>query len=91
MPPYEKSLLEETAKLTKENNKILRKMQRAARWARFFGLLKWVVIIGLTIGAYYYLEPYLQTILSMYSQIGGDTEKLQGLDIGKLQELLKSF
>ena len=82
MPPYEKQLLEETAKLTKENNKMLRGMARAARWSRFFTFLKWIVIVALTFGAYYYLEPYLKTLLNIYGSLGTtvpDIEDIQNI------------
>jgi hypothetical protein len=86
MPPYEKQLIEETAKLTKENNKILRGMARAAWWARFFSILRWFIIIALTLGAYYYLEPYLKTLLNLYSSLGSNIP-----NINELQEALKNL
>lgn len=86
MPPYEKNLIEETAKLTQENNKILRGIQSAARWERFFGAIKWIIIIGLTVGAYYYIQPYLETLLKVYSSVGGPVP-----NISVLENALKNF
>ena len=73
MPPYEKHLIEQTAKLSEENNKILRKLQDASRWSRFFSILKWIIIIGLTVGAYYYVQPYLEVFIKAYQSFQGTT------------------
>ena len=66
MPPYEKNLLEETAEMTQENNRILRKMERALWFSRLFSFVKIVFILGVTLGAYYYIQPYIETILGIY-------------------------
>ncbi len=71
MPPYEKHLIEETSKMVTENNKMLRSMQRAARLGQLWSFLKWVFIIALTVGSYYYLQPYLEPILKLYGSLGG--------------------
>lgn len=57
--PEEKSLLEETHALARENNTILRKMRRMGRWAAIIKACYWLLIIGLGLGAYYALQPYL--------------------------------
>ena len=54
--------------LTEENNKILRKMRRSILWGRIFHTLYWVIIIGISIGAYYYVQPYLE---NMIKALGG--------------------
>lgn len=96
MPPYEKKLLEETARLAEENNKILRGMRNANRWARFFGFIKWLIIIGVAVGSFYYIKPYLSAVLTIYDQIGGPVPSadvfqnlLNSLDPAALEGLLK--
>ena len=78
MTPEEKSLLERTYKLSEENNKILRKMRRSSRISGVIRALYWIVIIGITIGAYYYVQPYLENVLQMYDQARSSLNQLQG-------------
>ena len=65
MMPEERSLLERTYKMAEENNSILRKMRRANRWSVAFRVFYWVVIIGLGVGAYYALEPIIDSAVSI--------------------------
>ena len=54
-----KKLLEETNKLTKENNEILKKLHRDAKIGLWLRITWYVVIIGLPFALYFYvLEPY---------------------------------
>ena len=59
MNPQEKVLLERTLKLSEENNQILHKMQRAARWAILWGFIKVAIIIVPLVVGYLYLQPFL--------------------------------
>ena len=67
MNPEEKALLERTAKLSEENNQILRKMQRAARWGYVWGFIKVALIIVPLVAGYLYLEPYLKEAVDNYN------------------------
>lgn len=69
MTPEEKSLLERTYKMAEENNKILRSIRRSTRWSIFMKVFYWVIIIGGAYGAYHFLQPYVNTITDLYSQI----------------------
>lgn len=55
--------MEETFKLARENNKYLRKLYSSMKWARFFRVLYWVVIIGSMLGLYYFIQPYVNNAL----------------------------
>ncbi len=79
MPPYEKNLLEETAKVTQENNKILHKMERALWFSRFFTFIKVVLILGFTLGAYYYIQPYIDTFLNIYGSFGDSLQNINSI------------
>lgn len=68
MTPEERSLLERTHALVEENNNILRKMRRAGRWSAVFRIIYWVLIIGLGLGAYYALQPYLMSAVNIINQ-----------------------
>jgi len=67
MNPQEKELLEETAGLARENNKILRSLRRSARVGQIIRVAYWVILIGASVGAYYYIQPYLEQLLGVYT------------------------
>ncbi len=69
MDHEDRRLLRETARLTEENSKILKKLLSAQRWARFFSILRWLVIIGISVGAYYYLAPYIESVTELYGTL----------------------
>lgn len=68
MTPEEKSLLLRTHELAQENNDILRKLRRSNRWSTIFRVAYWLVIIGLGLGAYYALQPYLMSAVKVINQ-----------------------
>ena len=77
MDPLSKKLLEETLVLAKENNDILRSMRRSMRFARIMSYLYWAFIILTAFGAYYFIEPYLEQLMSVY---GGAKSNLNSLN-----------
>ena len=58
MTPEEKSLLERTLKLAEENNGLLKGLRRSNRVSTVMRILYWVVIIALSFGAFYLIQPY---------------------------------
>lgn len=62
MSPEELSLLEKTYKMVEENNTILLSIRRNARIGTTMKIIYWTVIIGLSFGAYYFIQPFLQAI-----------------------------
>ena len=76
MDPESKKLLEETLRLAEENNKILHSLRRAQRIASAMSFLYWFFIIGSAVGAYYFIQPYLDQLISVY---GGAKSNLDSL------------
>jgi TRAP-type C4-dicarboxylate transport system permease small subunit len=66
MSPEEKELLKRAVALGEENNDILRAMQRSQRLATVMRIIYWVVIIGSTIGAFYLIQPYIDSLKGVY-------------------------
>lgn len=79
-------LLKKLTELTEENNKILHKIQKHTRWAMFFGVVKWILIIGITIGSYIAIQPYFDQLIKTYRSL----ESVQSQSSG-LQEYLKNI
>ena len=53
----------------RQSNNMLHRIERRARFALAFSSLKWFVIIGLSLGTFYYTKPYLEQLMQTYSQI----------------------
>ena len=79
MTPEERSLLERTHKLAEENNAILRSLRRHHRVSTIVRILYWVAIIVLSLGAYYLIQPYIDTLADAYSQMEGTLQSLKDL------------
>jgi hypothetical protein len=69
MNPDEKKLLEDTARLSQENNLMLKKVYNHLMMGRIFRIIYWVVIIGASVGAFYLIQPYID---SLKSAMGSD-------------------
>ena len=61
--------IDEILELLEENNKMLRHIRGSQRRSQIFRLLYIVVIIALTAGAYYYINPYISQVMDAYSGI----------------------
>ncbi|MFA6094436.1 MAG: hypothetical protein WC757_00930 [Candidatus Paceibacterota bacterium] len=69
MDPHDRDILQQTLELAEENNKLLRRMHTSMVWGRVVRVIYWVIIIGSAVGAYYYVEPYLNSLLKIYNSI----------------------
>ena len=72
MTPEERQILLQTHRLAEENNTLLRKMHRAALLGHIFQIIYWTVIIGLSVGAYYFIQPYVDQVKGMYTGVQTD-------------------
>lgn len=79
MTPEEKRLLLKTHELAEENNEILKKLQRMYRVGRAVKVTYWVVIIAISLGAYYLVQPYVDSVRDIYSGIREDIANIRGL------------
>ena len=69
MNPEEKRLLEKAVRLSEENNRILEKMQRAIRWARIWGLIRFLIIVTPIVIGILYLQPFVEAIIRNFNDI----------------------
>ena len=69
MNPEERSLLERTYKLAEENHELLLGLRQRARISTAIKAVYWIVIIGLSIGAFYFIQPYVDSVTGMYGQV----------------------
>lgn len=79
MQPEEKEMLKKTLELSQENNKMLHSIKRSILRGRIFQIIYWLIIIGAAIGAYYYVEPYIDTAVGAYGNVKGDLKSFGDL------------
>lgn len=82
MTPEEKALLDSTYSLVKENNDILRSMQKRGRISFGLRILYWALIIGISVGAFYFIQPYVDFLRGL-------TGHGTNLESQQIQELLQ--
>ena len=63
--------LKKIMEMTKVNYALLRSINHRANLSLLFSSLRWIVVIGIAIGTYYYLQPYMQELAAMYQKVTG--------------------
>jgi len=95
MSTYEDEDFQELKELVEENNKILRSLQKKARWATGFAIVRWSVVIAIAIGLFTILQPILDNLMDAYrvlmdnfTSFNGARESVSsGVDISGLVEI----
>lgn len=64
-----KQLLRKNIEVSEESLRILKKINRAAVMGRVFKFFKWLIIIGISVGSYYYIEPYIGQLTDLLKQL----------------------
>ena len=83
MTPEEKALLESTHTLAKENNELLRGLMRRARLSNIVKFSYWVIILLISFGALYFIQPLIDNVRDTLdgtgtsSQLESDTNLIQ--------------
>ena len=76
MTPEERELLDKTYQLTAENNDILRRLYRSHTWGRYAKIAYWGVIIFLSVGAYWLIQPYVNQLMAISGSAGQAVQNL---------------
>ena len=74
-----KKLLEDNIALNKENNEMLLKLIKAQKWQMIYRIFYWAIIILSTVGAFYFIEPYLGNIFSLYTGGAGNISNISDI------------
>lgn len=69
MDDESKKMLEETLALAKENHEMLRKVRGAQKQAAFFRFMYWAFIILAGVGAFYFIQPYVDSITGTAKEV----------------------
>jgi len=68
--------IQRTLDLVEENNKMLKKMVRSMRWTRLMHIIYALVIIGASIGIFYYVQPIFNQLLETYGAFKDSVNRL---------------
>ena len=59
----------EVRQLAEENHETLEKVYSSIYWQKVFSYVYWFVIIGIAIGAFYFLQPLWDNVMAAYDNI----------------------
>lgn len=79
MDPAERQLLERTLRLSEENNAMLKKIDKRARYTFIWGIIKIALLVVPLILGYLFLEPYLDDVAANYSGVRDLFDSYQSL------------
>lgn len=79
MDPESKKLLEDTYNLAEENNKMLRKVRGVQKREAIFSGLKWLVVIIIGVGSFYFLQPYIDFVKEFVTSAGATLNKIDSI------------
>lgn len=86
MPPHDddlKRLVLQNIELTRENNRLLKKLRRAEIVRTIIHLVYWVIIVIVPLYLYYaYVAPYVADMRASYEEIRSQAETMQNLPAG---------
>ncbi|MFH0845960.1 MAG: hypothetical protein V1851_00990 [Patescibacteria group bacterium] len=69
MEPEEKRMLRENLELARENNSMLKKIKKSLFWGKVSRWVYWLILIGASLGAYYYVQPYVDATRDIIKSI----------------------
>ena len=69
MSPEERELLNKSVSLAEDNNRMLHSMKRSMFWAHVMNTLYWILIIGVSVGAFYFIQPYIDQVVKTYGSV----------------------
>jgi len=73
------NLIKEDLEVSKENNELLKKLWGNVKISRALRFLYWVIILGIALGSYYYVQPFIDKLKGVYSGFGGIGDTIQNL------------
>ncbi len=63
--------IDDLTDLVEDNHRMIRNLHQRARMATVFIFIKWFIIIGITIGSFYYIQPLIDNVVDAYSGFSG--------------------
>lgn len=72
-----RELLDQNFEVAQENNRLLEKIYNQLFWGKVMRALYWLILIGIGVGAFYFLQPFVENILNTYGSIVDGLGELQ--------------
>ena len=72
-----KKILQENTKIARENHRLLKKIYRSIKWAGFFRMIYWTILFGSAVGAYYFIQPLIDTAQNSFNSIKSGFSAIQ--------------
>lgn len=66
---------------------LVQKLWRAEKWRRFWTIFRYVIYIGVLLGAFYFVTPYVEKMIATVQQLQGVKSPE---DLQKILEQIKS-
>ena len=89
--------IDELNTLVKENHRMTKNLYQRARMATIVVFIKWFVIIGITLGSFYYIQPLINNLVGIYGgtglpSLGNETKSTSSSTSGStMSDLLNSL
>lgn len=74
-----KNLMRKNLEISQESLHVLKKINRDRIYGKILYMLKWAIIIGGTLGTYYYIEPIIKDLLNTLSGINAGINEAQNI------------
>ncbi len=74
----DKKKIDRALALSEENNKILKTLLRNMRWGRLFKTMYWLVILGVSIGAFLHFQPYIDQFVKGFDSFQQTLNRVGG-------------
>ena len=76
MDPETKTILQENLRISHENNEMLLKLVKSQKQQKTLRIIYWALIILVSVGSLFFIQPLLGSLTSLYTGGAGDTSNL---------------
>jgi hypothetical protein len=63
--------IDDLTDMVESQSKIVKKLYNRSQYMLIFNSIKWIVIIGVAIGAFYFIQPAIDAVMSLYGTVTG--------------------
>lgn len=60
------------------HGQILRRLDRRMRYATYGSILKWLIYVGIALGTFVWLQPYLEALVGLAQKVEGTAGAVSG-------------
>lgn len=79
MDPETKTILQENLRISHENNEMLLSLIKTQKQQKTLRIIYWVLIILVSVGSLFFIQPLLGGLTSLYTGGAGDTSNISNV------------